>query len=331
MKLSRLALQFFVGLMFLGISLPLQVTALSFDDSDYWAIVLNAGNQADTRMMYDDTTGYGSVGYEYSIGKYEVTNAQYTEFLNAVATSSDPYGLYNENMGTSIHAGIIRTMTSGNSSYSVKDGYALKPVMYVSFYDALRFINWLNSGTTEDGAYTFDSQTHVYLGATHNAGATYWLPTEDEWYKAAYFDPTLNLGIGGYWDFPTQSNTISTTDANYDNHVGSVTDVGTYDNDSYYGTYDQAGNLWEWNETFIGGNRFFRGGRWIDPADSLSAFVRIGNGPTSEFSHIGFRVASSYTGSDEDFIPEPISLALLVTGLSALGFRKNKSLYFVKS
>ncbi len=322
MKLSKKTLVCVVGLVFLGISQ--YVVALSFDDLEYWAVIGNIGNSADTRAMHDGTSDYGSVGYEYSIGKYEVTNAQYAAFLNAVATSSDPYGLYNENMGTSIHAGIIRTMISGSYLYNVKDGYALKPVMYVSFYDALRFINWLNSGTTEDGAYTFNSQTNEYLGATHNVGATYWLPTEDEWYKAAYYDPTLDLGIGGYWDFPTRSNTISTADANYDSYVGTVTDVGTYDNESYYGTYDQAGNVWEWNETFIGGNRFFRGGRWVDPSDSLSAFVRIGNGPTSEFSHIGFRVASLYSGDEQDIIPEPLSMGLLLLSIGGLVLRRTK-------
>src|SRR6187551_1317669 len=54
----------------------------------------NPGNSPDTDVMYDGTTGYGSVGYGYRIGKYEVTAGQYTEFLNAVA-KDDPNGIYN--------------------------------------------------------------------------------------------------------------------------------------------------------------------------------------------------------------------------------------------
>lgn len=280
------------------------------------------GNEADTRIMDDGTSAYGAVDSEYSIGKYEVTNSQYATFLNAVA-KTDTYGLYNTSMGS---YGISRSGSYGNYTYPVASSWKNKPVVYVSFYDTLRFINWLNNGQptgtqgqgiTETGAYNFDSQTNEYLGATHNAGATYWLPTENEWYKAAYYDPKLNGG--GYWSFPTQSNSITTADANYDNFVGTLTDVGTYPLTSYYGTYDQAGNIWEWNETFIGGNRFFRGGRWVDPADHMSAYYRIGNGPTSEFSHIGFRVASSYSA-----VPEPVTVLLMITGLLGLILRKAK-------
>src|SRR4051812_9590794 len=57
----------------------------------------NPGNPADTEIMTDATTGYGSVPYSYRLGKYETTAGQYTEFLNAVA-DTDTYGLYNTAM-----------------------------------------------------------------------------------------------------------------------------------------------------------------------------------------------------------------------------------------
>jgi hypothetical protein len=63
----------------------------------------NVGNAA-------DATGYGAVGYQYQIGKYEVTNAQYAEFLNAKAKTNN-YGLYNSNMAS---YGITQSGGSGN-------------------------------------------------------------------------------------------------------------------------------------------------------------------------------------------------------------------------
>ena len=79
----------------------------------------NAGNAADTQVMSDGTTGYGSVSYTYRIGTTEVTNAQYTEFLNAVV-GSDPYGLYNTDMGSETKGGIIRSGLSGSYTYALK-------------------------------------------------------------------------------------------------------------------------------------------------------------------------------------------------------------------
>src|SRR5208283_1300303 len=106
----------------------------------------DAGNAADT------TTGYGAVGYDYSIGTYDVTLTQYTAFLNSVART-DTYGLYNTNMATNLNvAGIARTGSPGSYSYAVI-GDGQRPVTYVSWYDAVRFANWLTDGNTETGAY----------------------------------------------------------------------------------------------------------------------------------------------------------------------------------
>jgi sulfatase modifying factor 1 len=156
----------------------------------------------------------GEVDYVYSIGKYEVTAGQYCEFLNAVA-KTDTHGLYNPYMDLSAHpstkgCNIIRTGTSGNYSYSVALDWANRPVNYVSIYDAGRFVNWLTNGqptgnqditTTEAGSY-YPWDLH-----NRNANAKYVLSSEDEWYKAAYYDPN-KPGGAGYWKYATKSDTV---------------------------------------------------------------------------------------------------------------------------
>ena len=101
----------------------------------------------------------GSVSYNYNIGKYEVTAAQYTDFLNKVA-KSDTYGLYHTNMADvgTFGCNIRRDGSSGSYTYTVASDWANRPVNYVSFWDACRFANWLHNGQgngdTETGAYT---------------------------------------------------------------------------------------------------------------------------------------------------------------------------------
>jgi sulfatase modifying factor 1 len=204
--------------------------------------------------------------YEYQIGKYEVTNTQYAAFLNAVA-ATDTFSLYNTNMGSAVFGGITRTGSSGSYTYATKSGFENKPVIYVSFWDATRFANWLNNGqgsaSTETGSYTLGSVTNpVNSSVTRNVGANWVVASENEWYKAAYYDPNKGgPGVGGYWLHATQSDTLGQnnpfTDANganyYDGDYANggfsgpgTTDVGAYANaDSYYGTSDQGGNVFE--------------------------------------------------------------------------------------
>jgi sulfatase modifying factor 1 len=288
----------------------------------------NAGNSA-------DSSTYGAVSYPYSIGKYEVTNAQYAQFLNAVAVT-DPNALYHPNMGSNARGGITRSGASGSYSYVVKGFMGDKPVNYVSWYDALRFCNWLHNGrppgeqdsaTTEGGAYTLTGATSVAAGddPTHgangrNAGARFWLPGEDEWYKAAYHDPANAgadaNGTADYWLYPTKSDgapTVATADldgnvdndtaniANYDRGAdwngqnGNVTTVGSGGpgSASFYRAFDMGGNVWEWNEQTIGGNRGLRGGSWFNffSFNLQSSFRFSGGGPAGGNNDIGFRVA----------------------------------------
>ena len=289
----------------------------------------DAGNVDDTHG-----DGYGGVANPYNIGTYEVTNSQYIEFLNAVATVGDPNGLYNTSMAGS-YGGIGRT-GSGTAStpweYSVKGddtNWLDRPVNYVSWYDTLRFSNWLHNGqlagdpnTTEDGAYDMALGSSV----VRKPGARVFLPSEDEWYKAAYYKGGGDNA--GYWDYPTQSDTAPTAesppgtdmsngsanywDGDYVDPTYYTTEVGAYDarpSDSAYGTFDQGGNLWEWNETVIAGSsRGLRGGFWHLGSVYLHASGRISGDPTSEGRNIGFRVAS---------VPEPGSITLLLCGLVA--------------
>jgi formylglycine-generating enzyme required for sulfatase activity len=170
----------------------------------------------DVNNSNDPLTGFGSVTYTYYIGKYEVTNSEYAEFLNAVA-DADTFGLYNTNMGGS-RGGITRNGTYGKYSYSVKDNYGNKPVNWVSWFDCARYCNWLHNNkntvgiedydTTEDGAYTLNGAIAGYIA--RNSNAKYSIPTENEWYKAAYYKGGTGSTNAGYWLYATQSDTPPT-------------------------------------------------------------------------------------------------------------------------
>lgn len=316
-------------------------------------LIGNAGNAPDTDHL--PSNFYGGVAYEYRIGKFEVTNEQYAEFLNAVG-ADDPTNLYSVHMGGQPWGGILRSGSSGSYTYSVKPNYHNKPVTYITYWDAIRFVNWLHngqpvgsqgSGTTEDGAYTLVGGTPVPSNATtvfRNSDARWFLPDLNEWYKAAYHDPRTASQGGppsddNYWFYPTQSDSpptqatansvgdISNPGANVANynlgadwegpinsHVTTVGSAGPL-SASFYGTYDQAGNVWEWLDVLPSPNSIFRpraGGSWnAGGADTLSPLGFVGvststNDVHSGQNHVGFRVAS---------VPEPSTAAIAAIGL----------------
>lgn len=299
-----------------------------------------------------DTTGYGAVDHYFRMGTTEVTNGQYVVFLNSVA-KSDPYGLYTTDMTISPKGGIIRSGSSGNYSYSLKPptpgnglggtdyAYENKPVIYVTWYDAIRFANWMHNGRgnggTETGAYTLgelDSNGVPLNGRNiiRNQGARWFVPSENEWYKAAYHK---NDGVtGNYWDYPTQSDTKPNNNLPFEDTGNSallwdgshplpdinysMLDVGLYPLTSGpYGTLDQAGNVWEWTEALHTTPiyRVLRGGSWAGGvADGSSALTRSFAGPSGGGTDsYGFRLAS---------IPEPSTVALLVIGLATIACRR---------
>jgi sulfatase modifying factor 1 len=321
------------ALVFVALGLP-HAHAVTID----WVTVGNPGNDP------DPATGslYGDVNYEFRMAKYLVTIQQYTDFLNAVA-ATDPFGLYNENMALDLNvAGISRSGTSGEYSYSVINNggpSGSRPITYVSWFDAARFANWMHngqgSGDTETGAYTLvDGQTSGTAPAK-NPGAQIYIPTENEWYKAAYFSPVLNSGLGGYWTYATQSNsdpgnTIGSgvNQANYNNGVYSVTqlrdydpsqnyltDVGAFSNSaSFYGTFDQSGNVYEWNDLaeVAGSPRGLRGGSPGNTAILLSSSSWGLFDASSETNSYGFRLASP--------VPEPSTWAMGAVALACAGW-----------
>jgi formylglycine-generating enzyme len=275
----------------------------------------NAGNPADA-----NTGGlYGAVSYSYKIGVYDVTGTQYTAFLNAVATT-DTYALYNTSMGTDPQvAQISRSGTSGTYTYAVLNSTGNRPVTYVTWFDCARFANWMSNGrpsgaqtstTTEKGTYNVNGAMAGNAVAANainpNTGSapTYRIPLENEWYKAAYYSPNYGgTGVGGYYAYATQSDsapgtTIDSTpnQANYRNAYGYPTDVGAFrGSGSFYGTFDQTGNVWQWNDLngATGLFRSFRGGDWGNDSFMVSSSNRDGfNSPTTWGFTIGFRLAS---------------------------------------
>jgi len=306
----------------------------------------------------DPTTTLGSVNYEYSLGKYEVTIGQYTEFLNSVA-KIDTYSLFVADMDSNLNiAGIARSGSSGNFSYSVKTNSgssANRPVTFVSWFSAARFANWMSNGqasgaqgnaTTENGAYTLNgamsglSFSKNAVNPNTGAAPTWWIPSVNEWYKAAYYEP----GASGdsYWLYPTRNdadpgNVVGTSEnqANFVNAVYSVTQNGSYSStqnylssvgafsssESYFGTFDQGGNVWEWTDgTIIPlAAREIRGGSWDSTEFELrSSNIATNKDPISGSQSIGFRLAS---------IPEPSAVGLFAVtllGLAILNWRRGQ-------
>ena len=285
-----------------------------------WRLVSNP-----TVSNTKDDTGYGAVDYAYAIAAHETTNAQYAEFLNAVASKEDLHGLYSHRMNLDWRGGIVRQGTVGAFSYSVKAGRGNNPVNYVSFFDALRFTNWLNNGQggadTEVGAYTLNGSNPG--GVLRNEGAQIFLTSEDEWYKAAFFDPISAsfmdyAGGGGAPTCGLPGVPGATANCDTPGHNGLVA-VGSYGNPTSFGTFDQGGNVWEITEASSAGGRIMRGGSMVNAASWESSLKRIRIDEDAEDYAVGFRV-----GGMVPYVPEPGTALLVGVGLLVLGVRRNR-------
>jgi hypothetical protein len=296
-----------------------------------WVAVGRPGNFADPDPGHQHCGVFGNqacgaVADGFEIGKFEITNAQYADFLNAVA-ATDPHTLYNIDQPTGT-VGIGRSGSDGSYTYEVTAGRETMPVNWVMWYSALRYANWRHNGeprgpqdgtTTEDGAYTF---TGAWTVGPRNPGARFFLPTEDEWYKAAYYDPTSNT----WFDYPAASDLITCTAPTAAPHSancaapdspGDLTNRGAYSgSQSPSGTFDQGGNVAEWTETAISGTgplRAVRGGSFDLAASSLAAANRATADPQGLGENLGFR------------LPEPRRDWMLLAGALALaGCRRRR-------
>ena len=261
----------------------------------------NPGNPGDTRISYPDEAnpyGCGAVGYEYQIGKYEITNAQWNAFtLASGAPTGNPSTGYDEN---ATHTG------------------AQQPTNEVSWYEAAQFCNYLTTGDKSFGVYHFsgnNTNPGDFLGvnrglAISTYGTVYVIPTEDEWYKAAYYTGD------GYSTYANGLDIISAADDGWNYFGGTYNlpwDVGT-GTEEQNGTFDIMGNVWEWNETLIDSWRGVRGGPYFMGSYDMSSTARGRTILDNEGYGIGFRVAS---------VPEPATLLLLSLGAVMAKKRKH--------
>ena len=295
--------------------LALPAAAVTID----WVSVGDVNNPA------DPVAGYGAVDHHYNIGKHEVTLGQYTEFLNSTA-ASDPHYLYWTSMDTNLStAGIARSGSSGSYTYNVI-GSPNRPASFVDWFSAARMANWMHNGQgngrTETGAYNLNGASSGVFA--RQAAAQVWIPNLDEWHKAAYYSGTGD----SYWLYPTQSNSIPSNDilgaGNNVNYYDSgytlatqnkLTDVGSFpESASHYGTFDQGGNLMEWNEESIGSAHNLRGGGWNNYESAMRS-TKYPHFDSSSRENIGFRLAS---------IPEPSAVLLLVFGGVGLLLRRKR-------
>ena len=298
-RMSRL-FSSIVAVLFAALTLIIQpsVQADTFGTSgnEFTIDFVNIGNTGNTA----DTTSYGAVPYEYRAGTYEISQ-------NAIDKAT-ARGMANVTAGPWI----------GN-----------QPAATITWYEAAAFVNFLNTSTGKTAAYDlawtgsawsmnlWSSAQAWQVGGENlyrNKDAYYFLPSENEWYKAAYYNPAGS----NYFLYPTASSSVPTA-------VASGTDVGTavYNGATFnpaavtfagglspYGTVGQGGNVWEWNESAFDGtnsssseDRAFRGGSLVDTEDNLRSSFRDDGLPAFENSVFGFRVAS---------VPEPSTYALLL-------------------
>ena len=307
--------------------------------STHAQVTLDMVTVGDPGNTADDTT-YGAVATSFQIMKYEWTNSQYTDFLNSVA-ATDTYSLYNADMGINARSGITQSGSSGSYTYAVKTDMGDKPVNYVDWFAAARVSNWLmNGGTssssTETGAYTLSGSTSGNAPAV-NTNATFYVPTEDQWYKAAYYKGGSTNA--GYWDYATQSDSVPTAvtagstgigssgstgnfanyndAADWNSQNGNVTTVGTNGGASAYGAFDMSGNVDEWNDLTgaAGSSRGLRGGLWYYDASALSSSYRRTYDPSVENGGIAFRLASPVA------VPEPSTWVMGLAGIACGGWQ----------
>lgn len=299
-----------------------------------WVTIGAVGNRGyDGPDPTGQTLGRGSVGYEFKIGRYEVTAAQWGEFFNAALNRSDPIG------------GIY--LPSVWAGYHPLPGREMYGVGGITWRTAAIFCNWMhnNKATDQDAFFhgAYEASTFNYVNGIftdqpeHSPGARYWIPTLDEWLKASHFDPSKanpDGSTGGWWQYSTSSdspplygpppgfpngNTANQANAGFSlpNDQQFQIPLGAYtETTSPWGLYDVAGGTSEWTEgieTFSNGRNFrqFVGSSWASPTGNgqLDRVWEVNPQlPSFRDDSFGFRIASA--------VPAPATAILsLVFGL----------------
>ncbi len=248
------------------------------------------------------------------MGKYEISEAM-IDAANAIAADAGkPLGISHSARGPN------------------------KPATQVSWFEAAQFVNWLNTSKGSTPAYKFNDQGVFQLweptddgydseNLFRNTEAQYFLPSADEWYKAAFYDPVT----AQYFDFPNGSDTtplpvVSGTDPNTAVYnLGGPADIFLAGGPSPFGTVAQAGNVKEWEETALvllnedpqslRGLRGFGSSGTITTLDLSSSF-RSRSLPWRSLGNVGFRVAA---------IPEPSTLVLINFSAVAVLLRRRST------
>jgi hypothetical protein len=139
-----------------------------------------------------DENGYGKVAYAYRITKEQISNGLYARFLNAVdPEGTNPRELYHPRMTAAAEGGIFFAPdASPGRRYAAKPGFESRPVVFVNWRDAARFANWIRNGgrrgsSTEIGAYNLRNPA----AETEARRGNYWVPCENEIYKAGFYLP----------------------------------------------------------------------------------------------------------------------------------------------
>jgi formylglycine-generating enzyme required for sulfatase activity len=272
----------------------------------------NPGNAADSDPSAQPLNA-GAVGYAYGIGKFEVSRDMITK--------------YNSNFGTANSLVISLEDMSGYGGNG-----ANRPATGVSWNEAARFVNWLNTSTGGVVAYNYanstidtnltpwtsaDSLDYDASNPYRSKRAKYFLPSYNEWYKAAYYSPS-----GTYYDYATGSDTApgavasgttaGTAVYNFQSGPADVTQAGGL---SPYSVMGLGGNVFEWEESSFdlanssgSSNRYVRGGSWQSfPSDLSSSSRGFATAPSDSVSNYGFRVASL---SSDAAVPEPSMMVI---------------------
>jgi len=231
---------------------------------------------------------------DYYIGKYEVTNAEYAEFIfdygqsTTKATSDYPNQIMIKDSKVTYSGSYDWGLHQSGTKWTPATGYEDYPVINVTWYGAYEYCKWL----------------------TEKTGKTYQLPSEAQWEYAAGGGASTGSATRTKWAGTSSEKKLGTY-AWYESNSNSKTHkVGTKTANSL-GIYDMSGNVWEWcldwySSTYYtsaavknpvnlttSSYRVYRGGSWY----SSASFCRIANryyiNPAYYLNGIGFRFVFS--------------------------------------